>query len=91
MKWKGTKMKKTIAALILATAIASPAMAQEVIESGLPTHLAASYAPVNAPGSYAYASSQPAASHRAVQQRWYSNVDPNANVNSQNQNDIIDR
>jgi hypothetical protein len=91
MNWKDTKMKKTIAALILAAAVASPAVAQEVIESSLPTQVAASYATFNAAGSQAYASTRPAVSHRAVQQRWYSNIDPDANVNSQNQNDIIDR
>lgn len=91
MKWKDTKMKTTIAALILATAVASPAMAQEVIESSLPTQVAASYATFNAAGSQAYASTRPAVSHNATQQRAYSNVDPYANVSSQNQNDIIDR
>jgi hypothetical protein len=91
MKRKDTEMKTTIAALILAAAVASPAMAQEVIESSLPTQVAASYGTFNAAGSQAYASTRPAASHRTVQQRWYSNVDPYANAPSQNQNDIIDR
>ena len=85
-------MKKTIAALILAAAVASPAMAQEFIESGLPTHVAP-YSAFNSAGSQAYASTRPAASRHVVKQSSHSNVDPDANASlqQQNQNDIIDR
>jgi hypothetical protein len=86
-------MKTTIAALVLAAAVASPAMAQEFIESGLPTQVAAPYTAVNVSGSHAYASSPLFGSRYHVQQRSHWNVDSYANVNSQsqNQNDIIDR
>lgn len=86
-------MKTTIAALILAAAVASPAMAQEFIESGLPTQVAAPYAAFNTAGSHAYASSPLFVSRFDAKRVSHSNVDSYANANpqSQNQNDILDR
>ena len=84
-------MKTTIAALVLAAAVASPAMAQEFIESGLPTHIAAPYSAFNTAGANAYASRRPVR-HQA-QQTPHLNVFSDASVylQQQNQNDIIDR
>ena len=79
-------MKKMIAALVLVAAAASPALAQEYIDSGLPN---SGYTTFNTGGYGAYASTAPA-QQTAKRHRAHVEMAPEMNVQS-NQSDIIDR
>jgi hypothetical protein len=83
-------MKKVFAALAFVAIAASPAMAQEVIESGLPTHLS-NVSTFNATGMHAYASSPRGATHSVAQTGAAFDPDPNVRLQLQNQADINDR
>ena len=78
-------MKKMIAAFVLAAAAASPAMAQEYIDSGLPN---SGYTTFNTSGYGAFASAP--AQQTVRHSRAHAEMAPEMNVQS-NQWDIIDR
>ena len=79
-------MKKMIAAFVLAAAAASPAMAQEYIDSGLPT---SGYTAFNTGAYGAYASTVPV-QQTVRRSRAHVEMAPEMNVQP-NQWDIIDR
>ena len=79
-------MKKMIAAFVLVAAAASPAMAQEYIDSGLPT---SGYTTSNAGAYGAYASTAPV-QQTVKRHRERVEMAPEMSVQS-NQSDIIDR
>ena len=88
-------MKKLIAALVLATAVASPVMAQEYVPSSIPNSQAAY--PATTSGMDAFASAPMHA--RSVRQRSSvatdsfvgTDPDPNVRLQLQNEADSIDR
>jgi hypothetical protein len=80
-------MKKIFAVLAFAAMAAAPAMAQEVIESGVPTHISG-VSTFNANGFHAFASTR--GMNRGTAQSGMA-TDPDANVRLQLQNDINDR
>jgi hypothetical protein len=88
-------MKKMIAALVLAAAVASPVMAQEYIPSSVPNGEAAY--PATSFGLNAFASaparSRAVRQHGAIGNSMYlgSDPDPNVRLQLQNEADSIDR